>query len=437
MKKILVFLVLVVAAVGLWKLRLMEAKRFLSPPEILGGVVLQGEGERLYYLTSQWEKRIQRVGGTRFSSNMKTTSWLHIDLWALDAGTAQPVFRKRLKKDKVNGDSAAMGVEQGILWARIPELAGIRLSDGVIVADGAKIEARNPSLSGLMPKPQQAGTFLPESMQPLKFDPAAGMVVRLNDARQVRIDPLTLEATPYAADDGAKREGIEEGETERKAVERISNGMDWYAMVRGVTMERPDGDMDWLGLMAESELEQAKTVKAVSHQMDFTEPRRHRLYRARYEAYKTDSGTGHYFVDPEALPESPEFLMGGLLTAGSGSYEKQPALLRRDPDSVFVLSRDRLGDEGRLQVARISGPSGKPVWTTALPLSNMSAWLPGEDHAMMLGSDPSAEHSPLAEEGENQVMQIVAIDLRTGALKAFNPDVHRDWPAEDPTEQKP
>lgn len=434
MKKFLIFLGLL-ALVGLWKLGLFESKTFLTPPEILGGPVHQSDehGDRLYYLTSQWEKRISRVGGTRYSSNRKTTSWLNIDLWALDAATAQPVFRKRLKKDKVNGDLAAMGVEQGILWARIPELAGIRLSDGAIVADRAKIEARNPSLSGMMPKPPQLGIFLPESMQPLKFDPAAGMIVRLDDARQVRIDPLTLEATPYVANP----EGKQPATAGRKAVERISNGMDWYAMVRGVAMERPDDDMDWLGLMAESELAMARSVKAVSHQMNFTEPKRHRLYRARLDAYKTDFGTSHYFVDPVALPESPEFLMAGLLAADTGSYEKQTALWRREPDSVFVLSRDRLGDDGRLQLARISGPAGKPVWSTALPLANMSAWLPGEVHAIMLGPDPSAQHSPMAEKGENPVMQIVSIHLKTGALNTFNPDLHRDWPSEDLTKQKP
>ena len=65
--------------------------------------------------------------------------------------------------------------------------------------------------------------------------------------------------------------------------------------------------------------------------------------------------------------------MTGLLAAEAGGYQAQTALWRRDPDSVFVLSRDRLGEEGRLQLARVAGPAGKPVWSTALPLSNMSA----------------------------------------------------------------
>jgi hypothetical protein len=443
-KKLLLFPALLALAFSLWKFGFFRSQFVLSPPEIRGGVVRVDDehGDRVYYLTSQWEKRVSRAGSSRYGSNSKTTSWLHLDLWALDAESAQPVFRKRLKKDKVNGDLAAMGVEQGILWARIPELVGVRLADGVIVADPARIAARNPSIADMMPKPPELGIFLTDSMQPLKFDPAAGMIVRLDDARRVRIDPLTLEATPYDPPSEKERsaaEGTEPVEKApvRKEVESISNGMDWYAMVRGIAIGRAESDMDWLGLLAESELEQAKTVKAVSQQMDFTQPRRHRLHRARLEAYKTDFGTSHAFVDPGPLPESPEFLMAGLLAAEAGSYQAQTALWRRDPDSVFVLFRDRLGEEGRLQLARVAGPAGKPVWSTALPLSNMSAWLPGETHGLMLGPDPSAPRSPMAEERENPVMQIVSIDLVTGALKTFNPDLHRDWPAEDMTLQKP
>lgn len=90
-----------------------------------------------------------------------------------------------------------------------------------------------------------------------------------------------------------------------------------------------------------------------------------------------------------------------------------------------------------MQLARISGPQGTPVWSVALPLSQMSAWVPGERYAVMLGPDSGAERSPMAEEGENAVSQIVTIDLKTGELKRFNPDLHRDWPATGgPVEQK-
>lgn len=433
-KSFLFFLGLALVALAIWKLVSHEQRLFLSPPDILGGVVRIADGEegdRLYFLTSQWEKRLSRVGGSRSSSSTRTISWLDVDLWALDAATAQPVFRKRIKRDKVNGDFKALGVDQGILWARLPELVGIRLSDGSIAVDREKIEARNPDLKGWLPKAPQVGIFLTEQMQPLKFVPAVGLVVRLEDARWMRIDPLSLEATPYAPQDNPAAKPADETQAStRQELVSIANGMEWRAMVRGVPIARPDQAQDWLGLLAESELADLKERHVISHQMDFTEPRRHRLYRAKLQEVENFFGKQMQFGDPTLLPESPEFLMAGLLTQTSARWDQTTALWRRDPDSVFVLSRDRLGEDGRMQLARVTGPAGKPAWATALPLSNMSAWLPGERHALMLGPDPSAPRSPMAEERENTVMQVVSIDLDTGDVRSFNPDFHRDWPVD-------
>jgi hypothetical protein len=439
----LLFIFVLGAFILAWKANLFGSRLFLSPPEIMGGVVRTDEaaGGRLYYLTSQWEKRVSRVGGSRSSSSVRTVSWLNTDLWELDAATAQPLFRRRIRRAKVHGDARALGMEQGVLWARIPELVGIRLSDGEIVADSAKIEARNPSLAGFMPKPPQVGIFLTESMQPLKFSPQSGMVVRLDDAREVRIDPITLEATAYVApktpDKALSVSPEASAPPVRMAPVPLANGMDWYAMVRGLAMHGPDGGGQWLGLLAESELAELQERHVVSHQMDFSVPRRQRLYRAELKTLQEFLGPRTTYLNPAVLPESPEFLMAGLLTQGPGGSSGQSAMWRREPDSVFVLSRDRLGDEGRLQLARISGPKGVPVWSVALPLSNMGAWIPGERHALMLGPAPSAPRSPMAEEGENPVSQILSIDLKTGAVQSFNPDLHRDWPVHGGSSENP
>jgi hypothetical protein len=440
-KKVFTLLSIVVLGgiVLAWKWNIFGSQLFLSPPEIMGGVVRTDDaaGGRLYYLTSQWEKRVSRVGGSRSSSSTRTVSWLNTDLWELDAATAQPLSRRRIKRAKVHGDAKAMGMEQGVLWARIPELVGIRLSDGEIVADSAKIEARNPSLAGFMPKPAQAGIFLTESMQPLKFTTESGMVVRLDDARVVRIDPLTLEATPHVAPkepDKVRPPSLETpSPPTRMAPVSPANGMDWFAMVRGLAMQGPEGDGQWLGLLAEPELEQMRERHIVSHQMDFSVPRRQRLYRAEIKTLQEFLGPRMTYQNPVVLPESPEFLMAGLLIEEPGRNGEPSAMWRREPDSVFVLSRDRLGDEGRLQLARISGPKGVPVWSTALPFSNMSAWIPGERHAIMLGTDPSAQRSPMAEEGENPIHHVLSIDLKTGAIQSFNPGFHRDWPVQGTT----
>jgi hypothetical protein len=439
-KALLIFSTILGLAFLSWKWLGSGSQVYFGTPEILGGVVRtdNAAGGKLYFLTGQWEKRVSRIGTVRNSST-RTIGWLNTDLWEIDAATAQPVSRRRIKREKVNGDSKALGLEQGVLWARIPELVGIRLADGEIVADRAKIEARNPSLANLLPKPPQAGIFLTESMQPFKFDPDAGIIVRLDDARVMRIDPLSLEATPYIAPkSGSKppKPAENPASISRSAMTSISNGMDWWAMVRGLAMQRPDGSGDWLGLLAESEVEEMRERGVVSHQMDFSVPRRQRLYRAKLSQVKEFLGPRTEYKDVVVLPDSPEFLMAALLTQGSGGTGQQSALSRREPDSVFVLSRDRLGDEGHLQLARISGPDGVPVWSVALPLSTMGAWIPGEQYAVMLGPDRSAPRWPKAEKDENPVMQIVSIDLKTGALHSFNPDLHRDWPAE-PSHKKP
>lgn len=431
MKKVASLLGLIGCGILAWQL-FVQQRLSLSQPDIRGGVtrVADADGDRLYYLTTQWEKRVIYVGGSRTGSSSRTVSWLNTDLWAIDVATAQPVFRKRLKRSKENPDSAAMGVEQGVLWARLPELTGIRLADGVIVADRARIEAQNPSLAGLMPDPPEVGIFLPENMQPLKFVPGTGMIVRLDDARQVKIDPLTLEFTPYTPP-RESNQGTAETHPDRKAVNRISYGMDWDAMVRGVAMRLTDGRGDWLGLLSDSEFDFATERKQISHQMNFTQPMRHRLYRGRLKTVETFFGPAAELHDLAVLPESPEFLMGGLLTHQPGGAKPQAALWRREPDSVFVLFRDRLGNDGRLQISRIAGPEGKAAWSTALPLSNMGTWLPGERYALMLGPAPSEPHSPIAEERENPSTHLVSIDLETGVIATFNPDLHRDWPVDE------
>ena len=439
MKKALsIFLTLLGIGFLTWKWVDSGNRLQLSPPEILGGVVRtdDGTGGRLYYLTGQWEQRVFRIGGMRSSSSTKTVSWHNIDLWELDTATAQPLSRRRIKRDKVNGDFKAIGMEQGVLWARIPELVGIRLADGEIVVDRAKIEARNPGLAGLIPK-QQPGTFLPDMMQPLKFDPQAGMTVRLDDARQVRIDPLTLGATPYVEPGEQDPAPENANSVSRIKLNSLGTGMEWRAMVRGLAMPQTGGGGEWLGLLSESDLGNMKQYRTTGRGMDFSVPQRQRLYRAELKQMGESPDSNPSYENPSVLPESPEFLMAGLLIQGSGGGSPQSAMWRTDPDSVFVLSRDRLGDDGRLQLARISGPEGTPVWSVALPLSDMIAWLPGERHAVMFGPDPSAPKSAMTGENENPIMQVVSIDLTTGALNSFNPDLHRDWPIEETSAKKP
>jgi|GEM_PF-2879700 len=404
----------------------------LDPAELLGGVVMteNAGAPRLYYLTSQWEKLATWSRG-RASASQNTTSWLNVDLWEIDATTAQPISRRRIKRDKVNADSKAIGLEEGVLWARIPELVGIRLADGAIVVDRETIAARNPSIADFLPKPPTT-FFLPDSMQPLKFTPEAGMIVRLDDARKVRIDPLTSEATPYiAANPDNNPPSENDSPTSRKKVISPSNGTDWRAMARGLLIPQNGVSDQWLGLLTAADLEQMKQHGVVSPRMDFTKPQRSRLYRAVLQEEGGFMGRGMLHQNPTLLTDSPDFLMAGLLTQELSDNNKAVAAWRREPDSVFVLSHDRIGEEGRLQLTRASSENGAPIWSVALPLSDLRAWIPQDRYALILGPAPTAERSPMAGENENSVTHILSVDLTTGAIQSFNPDLHRDWPLQE------
>jgi len=165
--------------------------------------------------------------------------------------------------------------------------------------------------------------------------------------------------------------------------------------------------------------------------MDFTKPQRSRLFRAKLSGLTGALGTGEGYQDPTLLPESPDFLMAGLLTQEVSDRRNPTAWWQRGPDSVFVISLDRLGDAGRLALARVSAENGAPVWSVVLPLAKLSAWIPGEHHVLIMGPAPSEKRSPMAAENDNPVLHILSVDLKTGAFQSFNPDLHRDWQMEE------
>jgi hypothetical protein len=406
-----------------------RSERVFGPPDIAGGIVRVATpaGERIAFVTTQWESRVITLGGGRHSgSTRRRISDVHADLWLLDAATAQPLQRLRLASAKQLGDVRALGVDQGVLWVQLPALVGIRLADGARVADRARIEAANPALAGLLPAPSEATVRLPSYMQRLLFTPGEGLVVVLEDARRVRIDPLTLQAAPAAAPGTAVPPA--EG---RLPMRSVAAGMQWNALLRGVSIGSDKQPRDWLGLIAEHELARIAKEGQATAVPDYAQPARYKLYRARYEPFDNFFGRHWRLRGVEPLPQATEYLQAGLLAENPDLHQRRP-LLRRGPDSVFLLHRERLGDDGRLQIARIAGPAGTPVWQTALPLSRLSAWMPGDRHALLVGAWNGAERHPTAELRDNPVPQIVALDLDSGAFASFNLDLRRDWPATAP-----
>ncbi len=348
----------------------------LGPPGIQGGVLrTAGErGEVLVLLTSQWERRYLSIGGVQVgsSSRRSNSARLHVDLWWIDVASARPLRRQRLSTDKQLSDMSLLGIERGVLWLRAPDILGIRLRDGARMVDRERIGHANPALAAMLPELPNSQVYPPDNMQPIRFSPEGGLVLLLNDARRVRIDPHTSTASEVARlrGDGSgvaspsSTDHTEQGTSSRT----LTSGNQWRAMVRGIDIER-GGGKQWIGLAV---------------------------------------------ADPEAL--------------------QAKALSRSDPESVFVLHRDQLGDTGRWQLSRVAASSGRVLWHAALPLTHLSLWLPGERTAIAIGQWNAAERSPMVEPNEEQPPQFVSIDMSSGKVAGFNLDLLRDWPFTDPPE---
>ncbi len=401
-----------------------------GPARVAHGVlrVASDQGDRLAFLTSQWERRHVYVGGRRTGSSRRSVAHLHIDFWLVDVATARPLRRVRLATDKQLGDVAVLGADRGVLWARLPDLIGVRLADGAMVADRARMAAANPALASVLPQPPDRTLFLTPQQQRLRFTLADGLVMLLDDGRRVRVDPSTLQARTLGAAAETEREAAPGAQRQRALAP--ASGMQWNAMVRGLSIARTDRDLDWLGLVAEREVAQIARERQTTSVPDFTRPERFKLYRGRQRPETTHFGVRHRLELVQPLPEAPEFLFAGLAVEDP-EVNPTRALWRREPDSVFVLHRDRLGDQGRWLLSRVAGPAGREVWRAELPLSNVGLWLPGGPnarHATLLGTWLNAPRSPWAEEREERSMQVVSVDLDSGEMAAFNLDVERSWP---------
>lgn len=233
------------------------------------------QGDRLAFLTSQWERRHVYVGGRRTGSSRRSVAHLHIDFWLIDVATARPLRRVRLGTDKQLGDLAVLGADRGILWARLPDLIGVRLADGAVVADRARMAAANPALASVLPQPPDRTLFLTPQQQRLRFTLADGLVMLLDDGRRVRVDPSTLQAHALGA--AAETEPEAATGAQRQRALAPANGMQWKAMVRGLNIARTDRDLDWLGLVAEREVAQIARESQTTSVPDFTRPERFKV----------------------------------------------------------------------------------------------------------------------------------------------------------------
>lgn len=408
-----------------------EARR-LEPMQPAGAPLRtdQGGTDRVYLLSTQQETIIP-LRLRRSLSERAPRHLLHVDLWAIDVASARLAWRKRLRTYEGQARRGIdlrsfdlFGADGGTLWLNVREPLAVALSDGRILADGARIDAANPRVAGKRV----------DRLGYVGFG-KHGLQLTLDDATQWRIDGVDFTAQP--------RDTPARDPARIVAPEKAHTSTDRFQL-RGL----PIGDR-WLGMLTDAEAELLSKPPVVPGRKpgerrgvmeEFLEsqhvpqpltphPQPYRLWSARVvqvsaapRGWSKDLpdnwGMRPQFSDYAPLPEAPSFLQAGLLGNGVGEIP----LWYRQPDSVLVLHYDKIGGAGHLQVTRVAGPGGNIVWKTALPLHDLQAVMRREGLPLALfGSEDVEVEAPKRDEEPIVThRRIVTLDTASGRALPFD-----------------
>lgn len=343
-------------------------------------------GDTLYMITGQWPT--YRSAGRSRSVVLRARHL--VDLWAINAADARPLWRKRLHTARDGGvhDRSLLGVHHDTLWLSFQdELVALSAADGSVKATPEQLEALNPELRGRIPIDPRYFTF-----------DARGLHVTTKDARTWILDPDTLKATAdtakSAAPDGAA------------APVAFFFAGTWNYLSRGI-----DSPGHWVGLLTD---EEAITFEKDNGLGGLTSDVRRRLWNARSHPPGDAYGARPDYFDLSPLAGGVEYLDGGLL--GEHDVMNPPPAFRLSaPDSVLVLHREHLGESGKLRLARVTTDGGSTVWEAALPLTVVQSVMRSEETVIILGVE-HAEHDP-AIRGfvRNPPERLVAVNLENGS----------------------
>lgn len=409
---------------------LLDRADAAQPPTVVGSpVVLRRDGTLTVYLLTAREQRHRprRWGLTRLSR----ASELQVHLWAFDAAAARPRWHRRVfaAPDAVASEIALLGIDGDTVWLYAHGLQARDAGTGDLLHDAAAITQRNPQLAGqLVADPHYYG-----------FD-AAGLYLTGADGRQWRIAAHDRLAVPVGSTPAAARtEAIVPrpwlAATQTAFLARsIELGEHWLGVLTDAEAARLSAPLPESGAQtgraAAAAAAHMAAVRGVSGLPPLQAAQRYRLWRARIEHrslappdwpedFPDNWGTYRHYTAFVPLDAAPSFLGGGLLDpAGT-----RTSAWLRDPDSVFVLDRDRLGEDGRLRLARVAGPDGRVVWQSPLPLSLIQAVAVEDTQAVLFGREyrwPGGPATVGAGDPYHAASErLVGVDLRSGAVAAF------------------
>jgi len=258
---------------------------------------------------------------------------------------------------KLRNEAKLLGTDGRRLWVYADTLVGLDLSTRQRVGFDEMSKA-NPSLAQFW-------------VQEAKFYSVGGVEPKLRlkvgDARQFELDPVTLVARAYVEEKFAKAKDYAES---KKQWAEYNERMSMFGVGPGVYFWKGEkvGEGEWFGLMTG---EEAGKVK------DFGAP--------TGRAIREGKTSGLWRVkDREAeRVGAVEYLDAGLLRD-----EKTAKPVRLEgPAGYLVMHQSRLGADGTILLTRVD-MAGKKIWEVNTGIGKLDQVLPGVKHLGLVGDEP-------------------------------------------------
>jgi hypothetical protein len=258
---------------------------------------------------------------------------------------------------KLRNDAKLLGSDGRRVWIYADALVGLDLSTKQRVGF-AELSQANPSLAQFW-------------VQEGKFYSVGGVVPKLRlkvaDARQFELDPVTLVGTAYEDEKWAKAKSYEESRQQwaeyNEKMSMFGVGPDVYFW-KGAKI----GESEWFGLMSVEDAGKVGQFGAPTGRA-IRDGKTHGLWRVKDRIAQRVG--------------SVEYLDAGLLRE-----EKSARPVRLEgPAGYLVMHRSRLGQDGTLLVTRVD-LEGKKIWEINTGIRKLDQVLPDAKYLGLVGDEP-------------------------------------------------
>ncbi|MEO5943492.1 MAG: PA2928 family protein [Ferruginibacter sp.] len=261
-----------------------------------------------------------------------------------DAITGVKISNKEVASDIKNFPEKILGAEGRHAWVFLNELMVFDAFSLEKVGDIKMIEAKNPSLKGMMPKESQYYNF---------NDADSEIIFKTNDGAQWSIHSNTLLATPYVQPQRLVNKSIAE-RTASQLQDRLKELLKPHLDFNQLKVNQDTADHQWLGLYTADEIEML--YKKISLMPASGQDGRRQFYNAVYDSVPYRG----FEINTPTLQTSTAgsfYLNGGFLT----DKQTAKAVYLKDPDSYLLVYKKAIGQEGEVIISRIS-KEGKNLW---------------------------------------------------------------------------